>query len=198
MTQTTSRSSKGLLTTWKNSGRFSTRSGPVLNSLTGIHTAAQIDYNLNMDTSVTPHVPSAEWPTTTTSLPSYAPSPLQGMSTANDPHMKDPYTEQWSLTVEHQFTNTTSLRATYTGQHAMKLIYNPNLNQIPFNTEGYGALGPPGGLPGPNFCKYPDGSAMPAGACRPYQSWDYLSSRDNGGRSNTRTSPSRSRGTPTA
>ena len=155
--------------------------GPVLNSLTGIHTAAQIAYNLDVDTSVTPHVPAAEWPNTTTSLPSYAPSPLQGMSTANEPYLKDPYTEQWSLTVEHQFTNTTSLRATYTGQHAMKLIYNPNLNQIPFNTEGYGALGPPGGLPGPNFCKNPDGSAMPAGACRPYESWDYLSSRDNGG-----------------
>jgi len=155
--------------------------GPVLNSLTGIHTAAEIDYNLDIDTSVTPHVPAAVWPNTTTSLPSYAPIPLQGFSTANDPHLKDPYTEQWSLTVEHQFTNTTSLRATYTGQHAMKLIYNPNLNQIPFNTEGYGALGPPGGLAGPNFCKNPDGSPMPAGACRPYESWDYLSSRDNGG-----------------
>ena len=155
--------------------------GAVFNSLTGIHTAAEIDYNLNVDTSVTPHVPAAVWQNTTTQLPSYAPSPLQGFGTANDPHLADPYTEQWDLTVEHQFTNTTSLRATYTGQHAMKLIYNPNLNQIPFNTEGYGALGPPGGLPGPNFCKNPDGSSMPAGACRPYESWDYLSSRDNGG-----------------
>jgi hypothetical protein len=95
--------------------------------------------------------------------------------------MKDPYTEQWNLTVEHQFTNTTSLRGTYTGQHALKLVYNPNLNQIPFNTEGYGASGAPGGAPGPNFCKNPDGSPMPAGACRPFESWDYLSSRDNGG-----------------
>ena len=155
--------------------------GAVFNSLTGIHTAAEIDHNLNVDTSVTPHVPAAVWQNTTTQLPSYAPSPLQGFGTANDPHLADPYTEQWDLTVEHQFTNTTSLRATYTGQHALQLVYNPNLNQIPFNTEGYGALGPPGGLPGPNFCKNPDGSPMPAGACRPFQSWDYLSSRDNGG-----------------
>ena len=90
---------------------------------------------------------AAEWPNTTTSSPFFAPIALQGFSTANDPHMKDPYTEQWNLTVEHQFTNTTSLRGTYTGQHALKLVYNPNLNQIPFNTEGYGASGAPGGAP---------------------------------------------------
>ena len=156
--------------------------GTTFNSLTGVHTAAEIDYNLNVDTSVTPHVPSAVWPNTTTSLPSYAPSPLQGFGTANDPHLRDPYTQQWNMTVEHQFTNTTSLRVTYTGQHALRLIYNPDLNQIPYNTHGYGTQSPaPGGLPGPTFCKNPDGSSMPAGACRPYQSWGRLSSRDNGG-----------------
>ena len=133
--------------------------GAVFNSLTGIHTASALTFFPVVNTQT--HTPSIVWPNTTDSSGDVGAAPLQGFYTANDPHMRDPYTQQWSLTVEHQFNDRVSVRGSYSGQHALRLVFNPNLNQIPFNTTGAGAAGPP--------------------ANRPYLSWDYISSRSNGG-----------------
>lgn len=133
--------------------------GATFNSLTGIHTASALSFYPTTD-AIT-HTPSIIWPNTQDGSGDIGASPLQSFYTANNVHLRDPYTQQWSVTLEHQIGNATSLRATYTGQHASNLILNPNLNQIPFNTTGEGASGAP--------------------VNRPYKNWDFLSSRDNGG-----------------
>lgn len=134
--------------------------GAVFNSLTAIHSASAVNYFPTVDT--VSHTPTIVWPNTTDSSVDFGVSPLQGFYTANDPHFRDPRSQQWSFTVEHQFSSSATLRATYSGQHATGLAINPNLNQIPFNKTGpTGPEGPP--------------------ANRPFKSWDYLSSRDNGG-----------------
>jgi len=133
--------------------------GAVFNSLTGIHTASALNFFPVVNTAT--HTPSIVWPDTTDSSANVGASPLQSFSTAVDLHFRDPYTQQWSITLEHQLSKSAAVRATYSGQHAILLAYNPNLNQIPFNTTGQGASGAP--------------------ANRPYAAWDYLSSRENGG-----------------
>lgn len=49
----------------------------------------------------------------------------------------DPYTQQWSLTVERELPWRTGLRISYSGSKSVKLFSSPDLNQVPTNTQGF-------------------------------------------------------------
>jgi hypothetical protein len=54
--------------------------------------------------------------------------------TANSTNWKDPYTEQWSLSVDHDFGSGYAARASYIGSETHQLVWAPDENTLPFST----------------------------------------------------------------
>ena len=53
--------------------------------------------------------------------------------TANSTNWKDPYTEQWSLCVDHDFGSGYSARVSYIGSETRQLVWAPDENTLPFS-----------------------------------------------------------------
>lgn len=68
----------------------------------------------------------------------------------------DPYTQQWSLTLERELPYKIGLRLTYSGSKAIKLFSSPDLNQVPVNHVGFAT----------------------ARLSRPYPNWNIVYTRD--------------------
>ena len=134
--------------------------GQVFNSLTGIHTSDNVTFQNAFNTSNRTY--SIVWPNTYAGDPSRGVTRVgtQNFSTANDPHFKDPMTQQWSGTFERQIGARQAVRFTYSGFHSTDLTMAPDLNQIQPNTTGFANL--------------------PLDA-RPYPNWNRVNTRDNGG-----------------
>ncbi len=60
-----------------------------------------------------------------------------GLDQGVDPNYRDPQSNQWSLTLERQLNNNTSLRASYVGMHTYRLNVTEDLNQIAASTTPY-------------------------------------------------------------
>jgi Carboxypeptidase regulatory-like domain len=54
--------------------------------------------------------------------------------TANSTNWKDPYTGQWSLSVDHDFGGGYAARASYIGSETHDLVWAPDENTLPFST----------------------------------------------------------------
>ncbi len=54
--------------------------------------------------------------------------------TANSVNWKDPYTEQWSLTVDHDFGSGYAGRLSYIGSVTHQLVWAPDENTLPFSS----------------------------------------------------------------
>lgn len=54
--------------------------------------------------------------------------------TANSVNWKDPYTEQWSLSVDHDFGSGYGARASYIGSTTHQLVWAPDENTLPFSS----------------------------------------------------------------
>jgi hypothetical protein len=54
--------------------------------------------------------------------------------TANSTNWKDPYTEQWSLTVDHDFGKGYAGRVSYIGSETHQLVWAPDENTLPFSS----------------------------------------------------------------
>ena len=54
--------------------------------------------------------------------------------TANSANWKDPYTEQWSLSVDHDFGGGYAARASYIGSETHDLVWAPDENTLPFSS----------------------------------------------------------------
>ncbi|WP_446744218.1 carboxypeptidase regulatory-like domain-containing protein [Silvibacterium acidisoli] len=54
--------------------------------------------------------------------------------TANSTNWKDPYTEQWSLSVDHDFGSGYALRVSYIGSETHQLVWAPDENTLPFSS----------------------------------------------------------------
>ncbi len=54
--------------------------------------------------------------------------------TANDPTWKDPYTEQWALSIDHDFGNGFAGRVSYIGSETHQLVWAPDENTLPFSS----------------------------------------------------------------
>ncbi len=52
-----------------------------------------------------------------------------------DPNLKTPRTQQWNVTVEHEFGKSIVARATYRGFMETQIPYSPNLNTPPASTD---------------------------------------------------------------
>jgi len=142
-------------------GIYTTRLlGAIFNSLTGIHTSDNQTYNNRFDAATRTH--GIVWPNTAFGEAGRGESTvgLQNFSTANDPYFRDPYTQQWSLTIERELDRSNALRVTYSGLHAIKLTTAPDLNQIQPNTIGFANL---------------------PRTARPFPNWFRVNTRDMGG-----------------
>ncbi|WP_109487013.1 TonB-dependent receptor [Occallatibacter savannae] len=54
--------------------------------------------------------------------------------TANSVNWKDPYTQQWSLSLDHDFGSGYGMRASYIGSATRQLVWAPDENTLPFSS----------------------------------------------------------------
>ena len=54
--------------------------------------------------------------------------------TANSTNWKDPYTEQWSLSIDHDLGSGYAVRASYIGSETHQLVWAPDENTLPYST----------------------------------------------------------------
>lgn len=134
--------------------------GAVFNSLTGIHTSDNQTYGNSFDASLGDF--GIVLPNTFAGSAGRGGAAVgnQNFSTANDPDYKDPLTQQWSLSLDHELGTRNALRLTYSGRADRNLTLAPDLNQIQPNTVGYRNL---------------------PKTARPYPNWNRVNTRDNGG-----------------
>ncbi|MFT4114459.1 carboxypeptidase regulatory-like domain-containing protein, partial [Silvibacterium sp.] len=101
--------------------------GAVFYSLTGTLQAATSEY-ANSETATGP---AYSWPTiyagqgTSSAAGNYG---TAYFGTANDINWKDPYSQQYSLSVDHEFNGGYGLRLSYIGMETHHLVWAPNLN----------------------------------------------------------------------
>ncbi len=91
-----------------------------------------------------------------------------GLDQGVDPNYRDPQSNQWSITVERQLNESTSLRASYVGMHTYRLSVTEDLNQIAASTTPYAMT---------TASPYVDPRAS-------YPNWTTLYSTFNAGKSN--------------
>ena len=71
--------------------------------------------------------------------------------TANDIHWKDPYSEQYSLSLDRDLGNGFGLRTSYIGMETHDLVWAPNLNDLPYSSTTSAYLQPLSARPFPNW-----------------------------------------------
>lgn len=141
-------------------GGFGLYTVPLLGSVNYSMAATVVAASIAFSNSATqpfvfPNISSAE-----TAQSSVPPGTLD-FRRANQIDMKDPRTAQWSLTFERDLGWSTGVRVSYTGSSTDDLIWSPDLNQVPSNTQGYGAVQ----------------------NTRPFPDWNVVTTRDNDPRS---------------
>jgi Carboxypeptidase regulatory-like domain/TonB dependent receptor len=121
-----------------------TLTGLTFYSLVGIATANVQSFQ----NSITNGVPSIQFPQTVAGgIGSVPPPGTEDFRTATQFNMRDPYGEQWSLSLERQLGAETGLRLTYTGLRSVNLLTTPDLNSVAPSTQPYN----PALKPFPNF-----------------------------------------------
>ena len=104
-------------------------------SLTGTIQAytQQFQNSLNAAT----HKPAYQWPQIDPGAGGNGCTNCYGtdyFGTANSTNWKDPYTEQWALTVDHDFGSGYAGRISYIGAETHQLVWAPDENTLPFST----------------------------------------------------------------
>jgi hypothetical protein len=102
-------------------------------SLTGTLQAQTTQYT----NTLTDGVPGYQWPNIYAGAGSAGCSTCYGQDyfgTANSANWKDPYTEQWSLSVDHSFGAGYAVRASYIGSETHQLVWAPDENTLPFSS----------------------------------------------------------------
>ncbi|WP_321475530.1 carboxypeptidase-like regulatory domain-containing protein [uncultured Paludibaculum sp.] len=124
--------------------------GPFFTGMTDIHTSGQQIFTNTFNDATSAH--SIVWPNTSNSLADLGNVAVGTLnfSSANAIRFRDPYTQQWSFTVEREVARRNSVRITYTGNHGVGLVTSPNINEVLPNTVGYNNL-PASARPYPNY-----------------------------------------------
>jgi hypothetical protein len=106
--------------------------GSIYYALTGTVQSATFGYN----NALANGVPEIQWPNVKTggSGVEVAPPGTSYFGTANQINWKDPYSQQWNLSIDHDLGFNTSLRLSYIGMTTRDLVYAPNLNQSWYST----------------------------------------------------------------
>ncbi|MFC5865188.1 carboxypeptidase regulatory-like domain-containing protein [Acidicapsa dinghuensis] len=111
-----------------------TLGGSAFYSLTGTIQAATATYTNSYNAST--HAVGFQWPNV------YAGSNgactncygSDYFGTANSTNWKDPYTEQWSLSIDHDLGSGYAARITYIGSETHQLIWAPDENTLPYSS----------------------------------------------------------------
>lgn len=107
--------------------------GSIFFSLTDTLQAATLVYDNGIDSST--GAVKYIWPQTSpgsgSTTPVYGSS---GFSTANQIDWQDPYSLQWSLSVDHQFRGNIGARISYIGMKTDHLVWAPNLNDMSYSS----------------------------------------------------------------
>jgi hypothetical protein len=104
-------------------------------SLTGTLQAQTTQYTNTLDT--TTHTVGYQWPNIYAGVGNSGGTTNYGQDyfgTANSSNWKDPYTEQWSLSVDHSFGAAYALRLSYIGSETHQLVWAPDENTLPFSS----------------------------------------------------------------
>jgi hypothetical protein len=122
--------------------------GSIYYALTGTLQSATFSY----DNSMVNGVPAIQWPNVKTggSGVSVAPAGTDYFGTANQVNYKDPYSEQWNFSIDHDLGFNTGLRLSYIGMATRDLVWAPNLNQSSYSTT-YFVAQPLENRPFPNW-----------------------------------------------
>ena len=143
-----------------------TQLGSVFYSLTGTLQASTTNYsNAETPTGPTYTFPSIFAGSGTSSSAGQLGTAYFG--TANDIHWRDPYSEQYALSVEHDFGNGYGMRISYIGLETHDLVWAPNLNDLPLSTTTSAFNQPLSARPFPNWGVI---NTRAAGANASYQS----------------------------
>jgi hypothetical protein len=108
--------------------------------------------------------PSFQWPVIDNASDATGGTPSYGSAyfgTANDVNWKDPYSEQYSLSVDRDLGHGYGLRASYIGMETHQLVWAPNLNDMPYS-------------------KTVSAYSQPLSA-RPFPNWGRINTRSTGG-----------------
>ncbi len=103
-------------------------------SLTGTLQAQTTQYTNTFDTAT--HTVGYQWPDIYAGAGNGGCTTCYGQDyfgTANSTHWKDPYTEQWSLSVDHDFGSGYAARVSYIGSETHQLVWAPDENSLPFS-----------------------------------------------------------------
>ena len=127
---------------------YDTTLGANFYSLTGTLQASTVQYN----NSLTAAGPAYAFPQVFAGTGNGS-SPLGSayFGTANDIHWKDPYSEQYSLSVDHEFGKGYGLRLSYIGLETHDLVWAPDLNNLPYSSTISAANQPLSARPFPNW-----------------------------------------------
>ena len=104
-------------------------------SLTGTVQAYTQTFSNSLNT--TTHKPLYQWPAISPGTGGNGCTTCYGsdyFGTANSTNWKDPYTEQWSLSVDHDFGSGYAGRVSYIGSETHQLVWAPDENTLPFST----------------------------------------------------------------
>ncbi|HVZ83138.1 MAG TPA: carboxypeptidase regulatory-like domain-containing protein [Terracidiphilus sp.] len=104
-------------------------------SLTGTAQAYTQDFTNTYDPST--HAIGYQWPQIDPGSGGNGCTTCYGsdyFGTANSANWKDPYTEQWSLSVDHDFGSGYAARISYIGSETHQLVWAPDENTLPYST----------------------------------------------------------------
>jgi hypothetical protein len=104
-------------------------------SLTGTIQSSTATYSNTLNSKT--HTVGYQWPTVYAGAGSTGSTTNYGgdyFGTANSTNWKDPYTQQWSLSLDHDMSSGYALRLSYIGSITRHLIWAPDENTLPFST----------------------------------------------------------------
>ena len=104
-------------------------------SLTGTLQAQTAQYTNSLNS--TTHTVGYQWPEIYAGAGNAGSTTNYGndyFGTANSTNWKDPYTEQWSLSIDHDFGSGYAIRASYIGNETHQLVWAPDENTLPFSS----------------------------------------------------------------
>jgi hypothetical protein len=104
-------------------------------SLTGTAQAQTQQFTNTYDP--TTHAIGYQWPQIYAGAGSSGSTTAYGtdyFGTANSTNWKDPYTQQWSLSVDHDFGRGYAGRVSYIGSETRQLVWAPDENTLPYST----------------------------------------------------------------
>jgi hypothetical protein len=71
--------------------------------------------------------------------------------TANSIHFHDPLSQQWNISIEHEFPGAIGARVSYIGMHTSDLVWAPNYNDLPYSKTTAAIDQPLSARPFPNW-----------------------------------------------